>query len=279
MIPGIDTGMVGYFIDWLPSIDWNECYVVMLLIRSKMLKKKFCFKGTDHTLSMRIVPGYHSDWRDRLYRVVLRYAVWKQYAPYLFMYTRYEPGTRTPKEYIQVPSELVGVMVSVNPADWVKVSVKAEEEFNMSLWEAMLNPEEASRLVRRIDLRIPALAMKHAKHRFHMIDLDTKNSNVIDDFEDRLRKTLGFIPARIETPHGYHYLIPVYRFDNDTAKKWFKEFLPSIPKLKKTYAEWLGIIDSRDIDKLVEYKKDFQEPVPGIPYQGDFIPVFRSEIE
>ena len=273
----VDEQELRRFISWLPDIEWNEAYVVMILIRSKLLKKKYGFKGTDHTLKLEIVPGYLVRWRERLFRKIKQFALLGYYSEELYEYIRYKPGTREPEEIINIPRQLIGIMIGINPADWVKVSVKAVEEFNMSLLNAMYHPEQADKLVRRIDLRIPALCMKYAKHRFHMIDLDTKNNKVVSDFESRLKEVLGYRPAKIETPHGYHYIIPVYRFDKETAKKWFT-YMNQLALLKQYYAYDLGILgDDEAVDKLIEYKKDFQEPAPGVLYQGDFVVRFYEE--
>jgi len=291
----VDEQELRKFVEWLPDIQWNEAYTVMILIRSKLLKKKYGFKGTDHTLKLEIVPGYLVRWRERLVKKIKQFALLGYHSEELYEYVRYKPGTREPEEIINIPHQLIGIMIGINPADWVKVSVKAVEEFNMSLLQAMYNPEQADKLVRRIDLRIPALCMKYAKRRFHMIDLDTKNSKVVSDFESRLKEVLGYRPAKIETPHGYHYIIPVYKFDKETAIKWFGKitrvkdtkpyefiskpgFLDQLPLLKQYYAYDLGILgDDEAVDKLIEYKSDFQEPAPGTLYQGDFIVRFYRE--
>ena len=306
----VDEAELRKFIEWLPDIEWNEAYVVMILIRSKLLKKEFGFKGTDHTLKLEIVPGYLVRWRERLLRKIKQFAVLGYYSEELYEYIRYKPGTREPEEILNIPNKLIGIMVSVNSADWVKASVKAVEEFNMSLWEAMRNPEKADRLVRRIDLRIPALCMKYAKHRFWQIDVDTKNTEAIWELEILLRKTIGYVPARIETPHGYHYLVPIYRLEEARAGAFAMIFknevygvkaVRSLEKLiNKTEDEELRSIlrkavETRyspfyvwkcewanklamDIDKIAETKNDFQEPAPGTIYQGKYIVRFRKEV-
>ena len=275
MIP-VDEAETKKFVEWLPDIKWNEAFVVMLLIRSKKLKERYGFKGTDHVLKLEIVPGYVPLWRRRLLSKIKRFAILAYYSEEVYEYVRYKPGTREPDEVIPIPRELVGVMMSVNPADWVRASVKAVDEFSVSLVDAMYNPGEAPRIVRRVDLRVPALCMRYAKRKFHMIDLDTKHPGIVEDFESRLREVLGHVPARVETPHGYHYLVRVSAFDRDAAKKWFGDFLKNLPNIRRTYADTLGVA-GEEAEKLIEYKKDFQEPVPGTRYQGDFIVRFRPE--
>ena len=272
----MDESEARRFVEWLPGIKWNEAFVVMILIRSKMLKEKYGFKGTDHVLKIEIVPGYHSFWRRRLLSKIKRFAVLAYYSDEVYEYVRYKPGTREPDEVIPVPRELVGVMVSVNPADWVRASAKAVEEFSMSLVDGMYNPGEAPRIVRRVDLRVPALCMKYSKRVFHMIDLDTKHGPVVSGFESRLREVLGYVPARVETPHGYHYLIRVSSFDRDLARKWFGGFVEELSEIREEYAEVLGL-EGDDVEKLIEYKKNFQEPVPGTLYQGSFVVRFMEE--
>ena len=246
------------FIEFLPEISWNQAYVVLLLIRSKGLKEKYGFKGSDHSLSIHVVPGYYDDVKFKLYLVLRRYSVIAQYSQEYYIYERY---TEDGVEYYKVPQPLVALMLSPNPSDWVRASIDTLTEFMNSVRDALYNPERASEVIRRIDVRLGANAMRRCKHVFHMIDIDDKS--LVPEVESKVQDILGYLPARIITKRGEHLLIKVSEFDRDTARRWFSEIPKLIDELNKSSSEL-----------VVEYKKNFQEPVPGTLYR-DFIPKFK----
>jgi len=248
------------FIEFLPDIEWGQAYVVLLLIRSKGLKEKYGFKGTDHSLSIHIVPGYYDDPKFKLYTVLRRYSVIAQYSEEYYIYERH---TALGIEYYRIPQPLVALMVSPNPSDWVRASMDTVVEFINSLREAMLNPEMAGEVVRRIDVRLGANAMRRTRHLFHMIDVDDKS--LIPEIEARVQEITGFMPARIITRRGEHILVNVSDFTKEQAKRWFNEIPRLIDELNKA---------ANTKEPVVEYKKNFQEPVPGTWYR-DYIPRFK----
>mgnify|MGYP000654457298 CR=1 FL=1 len=235
------------FIEFLPDIEWSQAYVVLLLIRSRELKEKYGFKGSDHSLSIHIVPGYYDDPKFKLYLVLRRYAVIAKHSSDYYIYERH---TSEGVEYYPVPQPLVGLMVSPNPSDWVRASIDTVNEFIGSLREAMMNPERAGDIVRRIDVRLGANAMRRVKHLYHQIDIDDKS--LVPEVEAKVQEILGYMPARIITKRGEHILVKVSDLSKEQAKRWFNE----IPKL------------------LIEYKKNFQEPLPGTIYR-DCVPRFK----
>lgn len=248
------------FIEFLPPIQWHQAYVVLFLIRSKGLKEKYGFKGTDHAIEIKVVPGYLDNPKLRLYLELRRLAIQAQFSDQLILYERY---TKDGIEYYHVPSELMTIMVSPNPADWVKAGAKTVDEFVESLKDAVMNPESRDRLVRRLDVRFRSNAMRHTRHVFHMIDIDDKT--LVSEIAEKVREILGKCPPMIITPNGAHLLIKVSDFDSKTAKRWFNE----IPKFLEKFNE-------KGKPPIVEYKKNFQEPVPGILYRG-FVPKFLVE--
>ncbi len=248
------------FIRFLPEISWNQAYVVLLLIRSKGLKEKYGFKGSDHSLSLHVVPGYYDDPKFKLYLVLRRYSVIAEYSREYYVYERH---TSEGVEYYRIPQPLVALMVSPNPSDWVKASVDTVNEFVNSLRDALINPERAGELVRRIDVRLGANSMRRAKHIFHMIDIDDRS--LIPEVEGKVQEIVGYMPARIITKRGEHILVRVSEFTKNQAKKWFSEIPKYVDELNKSL---------NTEEPMVEYKKNFQEPVPGTKYR-DYIPKFK----
>ena len=140
------------FIEYLPEVKWYEAYVAMILIRSKGLKEKFGFKGTDHSLEIKIVPGYRTHPKLSLYLLLRRMSVLAQHSSEYYTYERHINANKV--EIYRVPPELVVIMVSPNVSNWVKASTATVKEYVESLMHSVLNPESASRLVRRIDVRL-----------------------------------------------------------------------------------------------------------------------------
>jgi len=275
----VDENELKRFIEWLPDIGWDEAYLVMILIRSKMLKKIFGFKGTDHTLQRTIVPGYYREYTKlMLEKTIKRYALLGYYSRELFMYFRHKPGTDEVEEAIEVPRELIGIMILINPVDWINASLLTVNDVVRAFYSAWRKPKESEKLIRRIDTRYLRNCHSREKRMFHQIDVDTKEKEVISVLEDKFIEYLGFIPAHIETPHGYHYLVPVHKFTSDISKRWFK---PKEKKKRKqtsiTFQEWLEKYDKELGGKILEYKKQTLEPVPGTLYQGDFVVRFTPE--
>lgn len=248
------------FIEFLPDISWSQAYVVLLLIRAKGLKEKYGFKGSDHSLSIHIVPGYYDDPKFKLYLVLRRLSVTAFFSKEYYIYERHgKEGI----EYYPIPQPLVALMVSPNPSDWIRASMDTVTEFINSLREGMLNPERAGEIVRRIDVRLGANAMRRTKHVFHMIDIDDKS--LIPEIETKVQEIIGYTPARIITKRGEHILVKVSDLTKEQARKWFNK----IPKLINKINEAVNVEEP-----VVEYKKNFQEPVPGTRYR-DYIPKFK----
>ena len=250
------------FIEWLPDLEWFEAYAALLLVRSKGLKERYGFKGSDHCLRIDLVPGYLEDPRLRLYLVLRRMAVLAAESDQLFLYGRHTDGG---VEWYRLPPPLVSVMVSPNPVNWVKAGTDTVREFVDSLYGAVLNPDKAGGIVRRLDVRLGANAMRRARHVYHMIDVDDRS--LFREVMDVVHEYLGYRPAYVTTPNGGHILVWVSGLDRDTAKKWFSE----VPRRLGEMAE------SHGDPKVIEYKKVFQEPAPGIRYRGDFVPRFHPE--
>jgi len=248
------------FIEFLPDIEWNKAYVVLLLIRSKGLKEKYGFKGSDHSLSLHVVPGYYDDPKFKLYLVLRRYSVIAKYSKEYYIYERH---SNEGIEYYKIPQPLVALMVSPNPSDWIKASVDTVSEFISSLRDALINPERADEIIRRIDVRLGANAMKRTRHIFHMIDIDDRS--LISEVESKVQEIIGYVPARIITKRGEHILIKVSDFTRNQAKEWFNKIPKYIDELNKS-------VSSKE--PIIEYKKNFQEPVPGTLYR-DYIPKFK----
>ena len=257
----VDPAETIKFLEFLPPISWNQTYVILFLVRSKGMKEKYGFKGTDHGIEIKVVPGYLQEPKLRLYLELRRLAVQMSHSDQLFLYERHLKDGSI--EYYRIPPELMTLMVSPNPADWTKAGMKTVNEFVESLRDAVMNPQSRDKLVRRLDVRFRSNAMKYTKHIFHMIDID--NRGLVNEIAERVHEILGYYPAMITTPNGAHLLIKVSDFDPKTAKKWFN----IIPKYIESFNE-------KGKPPIVEYKKNFQEPVPGVLYRG-FVPKFYPQ--
>ena len=239
------------FIEFLPDLEWWQAYVVLVLVRSKGLKELYGFKGSDFTLGLKAVVGALSNPKLRLYQVLRRYSVVREYSDQCYLY---EKGGR----YYRIPKDLVCIMVCPNPADWVTASIDTVKEFMDSMRESIISGTPS--VLKRIDVRLAANCMRRTKAYFHMIDIDSHEA--VNDVLMEVQELLSYLPARIVTPHGMHVLVPVHEFDKETARRWFRNIDEVIDRINLDYG-----------GGAVEYKKVFQEPVPGIEYRG-IIPKF-----
>ncbi|MCD6411519.1 MAG: hypothetical protein J7L20_03730 [Thermoplasmata archaeon] len=246
------------FVDWLPDLSEDEVYVVLLLVRGKEFREKHGFKGKDRCLKLEIVPGYLSDPKHRLKQVIKRLALIASHAHELYDYEKVENGKIIRYKF---PKEAIAVMISPNPGRWIRATVEAISDFVQSMYQAFQAREREFEIVRRMDLRFKAYCMKYKHTLFHQIDVDKKW--LIPRVERKIEEILGCIPAKVTTPNGCHFLVKVADFDKETAKRWFSEMPKFVNELQKEYGE-----------KVVEIKKDFQEPVPGVLYRG-FVPKFE----
>jgi hypothetical protein len=245
-----------------------EGHVLLTLIRSKGLKEKLGFKGSDHSLGLRWIPGYltpFEKWFSRALSIVLTEAWRADYVPNVYWKYGREP--------IPVPPELISIMISPNPGKWLKSAHKACAEFHDGVTAVLsrllagegASIEELENQIHRPDVRLPAYMMKHQRKVLAQIDIDSKDREVLRWVLERIPST-GAIRAVLETPHGYHLLVRLDMLSAEEAKKL-----------------WRGL--SRDVvreelgdERLVELKTHFQEPVPGLRYQGSFVVKFSTDI-
>jgi len=247
-----------------------EGFVLLTLIRSKGLKEKFGFKGSDHSLGLRWVPGYLSKRKGlwRLATVALSEAWRADAVPNVYW--------RGGKELIVVPPELIAIMVSPNPGNWVKGASKAVEEFLGGLTSSVLNMlksgevryELAEKVLPRLDVRVPANMMKYTRKVFGMLDIDSKKSELLN----WALAELPNVRAVVETPHGYHVLFRLDKLEPSKARRVFRE-LPE--KAVEKFAEVEGV-SKEEAKARIELKTKFQEPIPGMKYQGGFIVRFKE---
>ena len=247
------------FIDFLPDIKWYQGYVVLMLIRTKGLKEKYGFKGSDHSLSLHVVHGYTMFPKLKLLQMIRKLSIQGYYSETIYTYYRHIGGGEV--EAYTIPSQLITIQVSPNPSNWIRAGLTTLKEFMESLYSAMFNPERADEIIRRIDTRYHSNNMRYTETYFHMIDVD--DQSLIPEVEQLVQEHLGYLPARIVTRRGEHILVPVKEFTKQQAREWFLKVPRKINDLNKDYEE-----------PMVEYKKNFQEPVPGVLYK-EIVPRFK----
>jgi len=239
------------FLEFLPDLEWHQAYVSLLIVRSSGLKEKYGFKGSDHVLSIKVIPGSVEDPKFRLYLNLRRLCLLADHSQELYSY-------RHKDTLFMIPKNVVAVMISPNPADWVRASVDTITEFLNGMRESIVGSIQ----LRRLDTLLGANCMRRFRHLFHMIDID--DPSLVPEILEKVQEILGYIPARIFTRRGVHLLIKVSSFNKNQAKKWFL----TIPDFVKS-------LNTSEEKTLVEYKTNFLDPLPGSVYKG-IVPVFKE---
>ena len=270
----VDRVELRRFVEWLPGLEPVEGYLLQLMIRSKGLKERFGFKGSDHVLKFEWVPGYKPLWRLEVEIKATRLAILAEHSEDVFYYARHKPGTTEVEEVISIPKELTAVFIHVNPSRWIKASESTAKEFIESIVAAM-GAERPWQVVRRLDRRFYANLARYQRTRFYQVDLD--DHSLQPEVEEIILDAVGFMPARIYTPRGIHYLVPVGEFTPDQARKWYGDKKSGVEgamtKIRRLGEEHRGEKD----EPLVEVKKYPLEPIPGMLYRGEAIVRFKPE--
>ena len=247
----IDKNELWKFISWLPPLEGDQAYEVVLMIRSTGLRDKYGFKGSDHKLMSKVVHGYLSSkirglagvpmdeielWRYRLYEDIERMGILGKQGRW--SYIKYKSGSNKEIETVyDVPHELLGLLISINPSSIMKASLSTIRDIEEAVW-SMASGEGKQRIrdfFRRPDERYHANIMKHMMTRIHTIDID--DMELSKKVLGVVRRSLGFTPPVIRTRRGIHILVNM----DDLKRRKLIEF-------------WIGGQDKR-IPKLVNKYK------------------------
>ena len=259
----VDETELSYFLQWLPDINWDECYLMFMMPRVRKLKSIYGIAFKESVVARAVVPGYVNDWRDRFIREARKLGILGYHSSKLYLaYKRNEKGVII--RSIPVPWDTIGIFLVLSPSNWVKASLNTINQALSTISKTYNNPTAFRTEFTRIDKLFHSNIHKLGKGRYHIIDLDTKDESIVSKLEEYLCNALGFIPPRISTPHGYHYIIELKEMNDELKKKWFGR----------------GGFKDKMIDlfgELLEYKdKSVQIPLPGTVYQGTHIVRFRA---
>ena len=250
-------------ISLIPEPEVGEAVLVMLMVRTKLAKSLVGVKVKDTVLEYGIVikKDINDNWRERLLKVIKRFAVLKSLANELYTIE---------KEYgvFPCPPETCAICVVMNPAKCVDAIVDFIKE-TVDLVVKQRNVAYAS----KVQKRFFGCLHRRTRHILHCFDIDTKQEGTLEYFLEVVR-AFGLEKAVhmvLETRGGYHVLI-------DTR------IIREEKELNRAYGEFLGLVKERTIDKMlqnycgivpepgkriVEFNPDAQEPVAGTLY-GNF---------
>jgi hypothetical protein len=308
-----DRKLLIEFIEWLPPLRITEAYEVLLMVRSTGLRDKYGFKGSDHKLDSRVVHGYLSEiipsnisvpfagreyWRLRLYEDIVKLTVEATNAEWF--YVHHKPGSRDIEYIYRIPWQLMGVMISINPANIMKASLSTVKDVIEAMW-GIAGGAGLRDKYRRPDTRYHANCMKHTITRFHTVDID--NEYLSKRFLELVSSTFGYRPAIIKTRRGIHILINIeflserrlHRLYFGEMKREYKVLLgrykelskikgkeEEVEKLRSELEKYVwdsndplfhrlnvasAIYTNERGGSLVEVKKKPIEPVPGTVYK------------
>jgi len=234
-----DINEIKRFVNALPDLEEKYVYLLMLCVRSRYAKELLGVKVRD-TVLLRDFVIWGDKWRDALIRRILRMIVLAKNSEMVFRV-----------KDLPVPSIATGIVIVINPArvdtayiDFIK---EITSDIINALWDRVAKMEK---------LWFSCLH-KRTKRRFHTIDVDSKDENIISHIESVLEK-YGKWYMKIETVRGFHYVIDLKNIDT----RYFTNFMKKeLPELSKKY------IDEEN-KPIIEYKKDPLEPIPGTMYGG-----------
>ena len=248
----VDENELHKFVSWLPDINWDECYLVFMIPRTRKFKEMFGTSIKETVIERLVVPGYVDSWRDKFIRHVRKLGILGYYSSEL--YTMRKHGYD-----ISVPWEVLGILVCLNACNWVKASLDTVEDYISIVRRVYSSPEAFSREMKRIDMMFYSNLHSTCRGRFHLIDLDTRDEGTVSIVEEVLEMVFSRVPPKITTPHGYHYIIDTQAMPVELRAQWFAK----------------GGIRDMLVDRfrnVLEYKDSVvQSPVPGTVYQGSHI--------
>lgn len=270
----VDTGELERFVAWLPELETHQAYLVQLMIRSRGLKEKYGFKGTDHVLMFKAVHGYLDAatpngevyWRVRLKHDILRLGLLG--AQGVWEYANYEPGGRERIRYLlKVPWQIIALYININPSNTLKAVQLTVKELVDSLYGMAYSGGIAMYrgFFRRPDQRYYANLARSTATRFHVVDLDTKElySLVLRLYQE----TFGHAPARIDTHRGGHVIVDLYRLKNEKKDRLYVGRMDaSVQRLMQQYRSSRGskTVDQKKLDdireRLMDYVMDNSQP-------------------
>jgi len=314
----IDERELERFVAWLPPIGVDEAYLLQLMVRSRGLKERYGFKGTDHVLLQKAVHGYHYQrdpqrgweyWRTRLLYEIQRIGTLAGSAPW--EYVRYREGTKEIEEIVLVPPPLMAIYIHLNPSRVLDAALDAIKDVVTSI-TTIAKSASADRAVlmrevyKRPDLRYYSGLARRQRTVFHSVDVDAME--IVTFLENEFVEVFGFVPPRITTHRGKHFLINLEELRSSGLLRRYVGPVP--PRVKKAMervksmrsvclsspercAEDLRVIEGfvRDRSKpmfhrltamsyvyvdergvpLVEVKSQALEPAPGTLYKGEVV--------
>ena len=270
----VDERELDGFISWLPDLEPHQAYLAQLMIRSRGLKEKYGFKGSDHVLMFRAVHGYlravtpdgRVYWRVRLKHDIMRLGLLGAQGGW--EYANYEPGGRVKiRHLVRVPWQIIAVYININPADTIRALQLTTKELVDSL-AGMAHSrglEMYTEFFRRPDQRYYANLARSTKTRFHVVDADTKE--LFELVLELFQETFGFMPERILTHRGGHVLIDIaYIRENGLEKRYTGRMGGEITTLVNWYSsnKHNKQVDPRRLEeareKLLGYVNDNSQP-------------------
>ena len=224
----VDERELERFVSWLPELEPHQAYLTQLMIRSRGLKEKYGFKGTDHVLMFKAVHGYLRAvtpdgivyWRVRLKHDILRLGLLGAQGDW--EYANYEPGGRNKiRHLVRVPWQIIAVYININPADTIRALQLTTKELVDSL-AGMAHSrglEMYTEFFRRPDQRYYANLARSTKTRFHVIDID--DMELSDRVLELFIETFGFRPSVIRTHRGIHVIIDLQRIVSESKERLY----------------------------------------------------------
>jgi len=228
----------------LPELEEEHAYLLMLICRSRFMKQMRGAKIRDTVLEKSVII-WGEKWRDALFRRIKRFSILAENADKLYV---------VKSNY--VPPSATGIMIVLNQAR-IKNAVV---DFLNEVTKIVILENRLEAIGRLENIWFGSLH-KRTKKRFHVLDVDTMDAEILSEIEAILEKYGGWW-AKIETFRGVHYILDLTAID---VRRFFPEFVrKEYPKLQEKYRDEEG-------KPLIEYKKEALEPVPGTMYGGKLI--------
>ncbi len=244
----IDEGEVRRFVELLPDLEEGRGFLLFLIARGRYIKEYMGVKGRDIVLERVLIP-WDDDWRERLVRKVRKLDVLKENAARIYLFN-------------DIPMDPRALVISIvyNPT---KIKSAYIDLIRETMQTAIL--EQDWRRISKLHVLWFGSLHRRAKGRFHRIDVDTKDPDVLFEIEEHLEKYCFWF-LQIETRRGVHYIVDTSRMDH---RGFFGEFRSKVfPEIRKR------LVDEHN-NPLLDYSSNPLEPVPGTYYGGFKVRIVR----